>query len=330
MPQTGSPGTWRQCRTVPGGCVGSNYTRVLLACSMSLLSESESPLSAAPLLRPVEAVTQTSDFRWVLRDPSGIARGVLVVTDTQLFLLSQLDGSQTRGEIQTQFARRYGAVLPEAQLESFLGQLDRAGYLAGPGFEEFRLRHLEEYRAAPFRPLRNPDGFGAAAAHLPQYLDRLLETAPEAGALPERSGRLVGLIAPHLDFARGAPCYAAAYRALLASWGAERPARVVVLGTNHFGLSRSVTATWQDFQTPWGVLATDREFLERLEARSGGSLRPSEADHLQEHSIELHAVWIHHLLGPAVRLVPVLCPDPNGPLGTQPGDPAGVDLLRFA
>jgi AmmeMemoRadiSam system protein B len=123
------------------------------------------------------------------------------------------------------------------------------------------------------------------------------------------------------------PCYGEGY-SLLRS--AEPPRRVVVLGTNHFGRSRSVVATRKDFQTPWGALRTDRDFLARLEAECGGSLMPYELDHLQEHSVELHAVWLHHLLGDAVRIVPFLCPDPSGPRGTAAGDPEGVDLRQFA
>jgi AmmeMemoRadiSam system protein B len=36
------------------------------------------------------------------------------------------------------------------------------------------------------------------------------------------------------------------------------------------------------------------------------------------------------LLGDGFRIVPVLCPDPSGPLGTAPGDAGGVDLRAFA
>jgi AmmeMemoRadiSam system protein B len=46
--------------------------------------------------------------------------------------------------------------------------------------------------------------------------------------------------------------------------------------------------------------------------------------------VELHAVWLHHLLGDQVRIVPFLCPDPSGPRGTLPGDEGAVDARDFA
>ncbi|HTE20033.1 MAG TPA: AmmeMemoRadiSam system protein B, partial [Armatimonadota bacterium] len=91
-----------------------------------------------------------------------------------------------------------------------------------------------------------------------------------------------------------------------------------------------VVGTTADFQTPWGVLPTDREFMQRLSAECGGNLFPYELDHLREHSVELQAVWLHHLFGDGVRIVPFLCPDPSGRRGTAPGDPDGVDLREFA
>jgi AmmeMemoRadiSam system protein B len=105
---------------------------------------------------------------------------------------------------------------------------------------------------------------------------------------------------------------------------------VVVLGTNHFGRSRSVVTTDKDYQTQWGIVRTDREFLARLQASCGGDLSPFPLDHEREHSIELHAIWLHHVLGDDLRIVPALCPDPSGPRGTAPGDPGGVDLRDFA
>src|SRR5439155_18099510 len=137
--------------------------------------------------------------------------------------------------------------------------------------------------------------------------------------------------APHLDFPRGRPAYGAGYDALrrAVACGAA-PRRVVILGTNHFGRSRSVVATEKDFQTPWGALETDREFLSRLQSACRAKLAPYELDHLREHSIELQAVWLRHVLGGEARIVSFLCPDPSGPRGTAPGDPGGVDLREFA
>jgi AmmeMemoRadiSam system protein B len=134
-------------------------------------------------------------------------------------------------------------------------------------------------------------------------------------------------VTPHLDFPRGMPCYGTGYHHVRIH---AAPRRVVVLGTNHFGRSRSLVGTVQDFETPWGVVATDREFLARLQSACAGEMLQYEMDHRHEHSIELQVIWLQHLLGGGFRIVPFLCPDPSGPLGTRPGDDGGVDLREFA
>jgi AmmeMemoRadiSam system protein B len=289
-----------------------------------------------PQLRPVEAIPDTQNACVILRDPTQLATGMLVVGFAELTLLSLLDGQRRRTEIRVEYARRSGQLLPAEQLDEMLEQLEGAGFLAGERFESYYAGLVEQYRRAPNRPLRDPNGFGAPVESLRPYFEEALAEGGEgargrggegARGRTDEKGRLVGIVTPHLDYPRGRVCYGAGYQRLRAG---EAPRRVVVLGTNHFGRSQSVTATAQDFQTPWGVVPTDREFLERLQAACAGNLLPYELDHLREHSIELQVLWLHHLLGDDVRIVPVLCPDPSGPLGTRPGDEGGADLREFA
>jgi AmmeMemoRadiSam system protein B len=304
-----------------------------------------------PRLRPVEVIPNaTEDGRVLLRDPSGLAAGMLAVGPPALTILALMDGCHRRIDAQAAFMHRFGQMLFVEELDALVDQLDRAGYLEGPSFESYYAGLVEEYRAAPYRPLRDPNGFGTPVDALGAHLDEILQApsaqrsalgawrsagtgpafagpsakhqAPSAGAL-----RLLGLIAPHLDYARGRPCYGASYRLLR---GGPHPERVVILGTNHFGRSGAVVATRKAFDTPFGMAPNDPEFLERLEAACGGDLFPSELDHLREHSVELQVVWLRHLLGEGCRIVPFLCPDPCGPTGTAPRDGRGVDLRGFA
>jgi AmmeMemoRadiSam system protein B len=137
----------------------------------------------------------------------------------------------------------------------------------------------------------------------------------------------VGLIAPHLDYARGAPCYAAAYRDLVRRCDAER---FVILGTNHFGLSRSVVGTRQDFETPWGNLRCDKAFMDCVDGLCGTDLCAGEYDHVREHSIELQSLLLKHLAGARdVAVAPFLCPDVCGPGRAAEDDDGGVDVDAF-
>jgi hypothetical protein len=186
---------------------------------------------------------------------------------------------------------------------------------------------IEAYRTAPTRQSADATTLGADGDGLSQTLQRLLQ---ENERVRPRGtcGRVVGLIAPHLDYARGQRCYADVYGLLAES---EPPRRAVILGTNHFGQATSVVATGKDFETPLGTTRTDRAFLDELQRRCRCDLTGHEFDHQREHSVELQVIILQHVLGPEnFQIVPVLCPDPCGPTGTLPYDRRGVDLRVFA
>ncbi len=257
-----------------------------------------------------------------VRDPSGLSDVALTLSQAALHVLALMDGTSTCEQIRHKFHDTFGQELAEATLRGMLDYLEQAHFLAGESFDAYYQGLYDEYRARPTRVFH-------AAADLGIVDDSgdLFDEMLAGVELPPLSGPVVGLVAPHLDYARGAPCYGKAYRTL---HGRATPQRVVILGTNHFGRSTSVVATTSDFETPLGVTRNDTEFLKRLEFRCG-DLRPFEFDHAREHSIELQVAWLQHIFGPRTfSIVPLLCPDPCGPTGTLPYDGHGVDLREFA
>jgi MEMO1 family protein len=83
----------------------------------------------------------------------------------------------------------------------------------------------------------------------------------------------------------------------------------VILGTSHYGGGPQLfTATRKDYVTPFGPVATDREFAERLAERYGeGDLFAEELLHRNEHSIEFQVLFLAWTLGTAgYRVVPIL------------------------
>jgi len=277
-----------------------------------------------PKLRPVEPVLGTEPGTIGVRDPSGLSPAMLSMTEPAFFILTRFDGQNCLSDVQRDFQQRYGQPLAFETLGQMVTHLEEALLLEGDRFEKHYAALLEAYRAAPARPMRSAAALGIADGAA-QLFDEILHEAPPIQA----DGDVVGVIAPHLDYPRGRPCYGSAYAAL--SQGVA-PKRVVILGTNHFGRGGvgAVVATGQDFETPLGTTATDRAFLERIEARCG-DLRRFEYDHLAEHSVELQVCWLQHLFGAAAfKLVAFLCPDPCGPSGTAPRDGQGVDLAEFA
>jgi AmmeMemoRadiSam system protein B len=282
-----------------------------------------------PRLRPVEAfpAEHEGEQMVLIQDSSGLADGPLVVSPAGFFILTHFDGQHTLDDIQAAFQSQFNQELARDQLETMIEQLDVAHYLDTERFARFYQGLVDAYRAAPTRVSREAAAYGAEKDGLGPTIDRMLGGCT-INPRPKPSPRLVGLVAPHLDYPRGGPCYAAAYR-VMADAGPLH--RVIILGTNHFGRGLSVVATGKDFETPLGTTRTDRDFLAALEARCGAALCRHEFDHLREHSVELQVLVLQQLLGPAnFQIVPVLCPDPCGPTGTAPADGDGVDLRRFA
>lgn len=277
-----------------------------------------------PRLRPVEPFPGPEPGSLGIRDPSGLSQVALTLSEPAFFILAQLDGTKTLVAIQQEFLGRYGQSLSMDTLVELITRLEDSWLLEGPKFEAHYQRLLEEYRSTPFRPMHSAKALGLHDGADQVFDDMLRDVQPAVA-----DGRVTGLIAPHLDYRRGRPCYSTAYANLARD---DPPDRFVVLGTNHFGLGgrSSVVATGKDFATPLGTTTTDRPFLERVEQRCG-DLRRHEYDHVTEHSIELQICWLQHLYGAdCFEMAAFLCPDPCGPTGTAPYDGQGVDLTDFA
>lgn len=284
---------------------------------------------AFPKLRAVDVrPAKDQPGAYLLSDPSGIAPGAFTISGVTLAILSRMDGKHDRPDIQVDFLRRFGRMLFSDELDGLIRQLDQALFLDGPAFGA-QLRALqEEYHQASTRQIHNADTLGAPIDKLGEYFDAFLNNGPNPGD-PEAAGRrVVGLIAPHLDYARGAPCYAAAYRDLAKRTDARR---FVILGTNHFGRSCCVVGTGKDFDTPFGIIPHDGAFMEAMNQRLNTDLCANEYDHVREHSVELQALLLKHLFADRpITIAPYLCPDPCGPTGTTPREGNGVDLKDFA
>jgi AmmeMemoRadiSam system protein B len=113
------------------------------------------------------------------------------------------------------------------------------------------------------------------------------------------------VIAPHIDFHRGGPAYAWAYRELAER---SRADLFVILGTCHAGMEHPFALTRKDYASPLGDVPVDRDFVDALARRARQDCFGSELAHRVEHSIELQAVFLRYLYADRrdVRIVPVL------------------------
>jgi AmmeMemoRadiSam system protein B len=146
----------------------------------------------------------------------------------------------------------------------------------------------------------------------PADLERQLEalfSAPDGPGLPDStdpSGRLLALIAPHIDLRRGGLCFAWSYAELARG---TRARTFLILGIAHVPTRHPFVLTAKDFQTPLGTVRTDREFLEHLGARCRIDFYEDEFCHRSEHSIEFQTLFLQYLYGNGkdLRIIPILC-----------------------
>jgi len=248
-----------------------------------------------PKLRAIEAFPVEQDGKTLvyLKDPLNFA-APLGLSPVGYFILSHFDGRRSFVDIQEAYAKQFGALLTGDDLQSFVATLDQRYYLESERFRDHCASIIDEFRQAPTRRAAHVNGVYKADA--PELLDQLdgyftapagpgLPAAPSAGRAPK------AIVAPHIDFHRGGPAYAWAYKSLLESEGAGL---YIILGTSHCGGQTPYILTRKNFETPLGLVETDAEFVGALQSRCAEDCFADEYLHRGEHSIEFQVLFLKY------------------------------------
>lgn len=247
---------------------------------------------------------------YLLSDPEGLGKTVALPMAAAAAALL-LDGRKTAAQVRTELSQRSGHSIPLGMLVELVEQLDAACLLASPRFRSYRQRVLARYLRSPIRPPAHADRcYPRGRRALMATLDACFRAAGIDPLRQERQRPPRVLLAPHIDYARGGPSYAAAYREV-----AARPSDLyVIFGTAHQSMHQLVGISRKDFRTPLGTARTHRRFIDTVArhlqsslAGRGLDLFADELAHRREHSIEFQVVFLQHVLRrPAVRIVPIL------------------------
>lgn len=273
-----------------------------------------------PKLRCVEMLPygNKADQLLTVQDPEGLAETVVLPYGAAI-LAALMNGRRTLDEIRAEFKKRVGSPISLADLKQLIAQLDEACLLETPRFRAVRRQKAEEYLNQPVRPAVHA---GAAYAQDPKELrselagwfrcekgpGSLVPQAPASAA----NGRLCGIVSPHIDLYRGGPAFAWAYKSIVQETDADV---FVVFGTSHNPMRQLFSMTRKDFDTPLGVVRTDRSFVDRVAEHLASSVAGQKIDpfedeiaHRHEHSIEFQAVFLQYVLGERrpFCIVPVL------------------------
>lgn len=235
-----------------------------------------------------------------IRDPYHYSDATLLVPPPLVAALECFDGMQTTLDLRSELVRITGEIQVGDIEKHLFDALDEAGFLENDRYHEMKAHRESEFANEPVREMVFA---GAAYPAKKEALNSLL-----SARIGQSAGKssTVAIAAPHASPDGGWNTYRAAYRNLPSKEeAADRT--FVVLGTSHYGAPERFGLTRKRFQTPFGDAETDVRLIDELEAAAPDAVRMEDYCHAVEHSIEFQVVFLQHLYGPAVRILPILC-----------------------
>jgi len=259
----------------------------------------------------------------VVRDNLGLIPKPILIQGDALTLLGLLDGTFSLRDIQLALVRRRGGELVSLDsIGQLLLELDKALLLESDHFHSLRTKLAEEFLKMDLRRAALAgQAYPAKRAELKTYLDALLASAGQIPPGPPGT-RVLGLIAPHIDLESGKTLYARAYKTVKEL----APKTIFLLGTGHSLEDALFSLTEKDFETPLGSARTDKKSVGSLKRAGKETVSASDFAHRREHSLEFQLLFLQHLFGPDILIVPILFGSFQGYLSksSRPSQVAGV------
>lgn len=237
----------------------------------------------------------------MIRDPFQFSDATLIIPPALIECLEFFDGQHSALDLRTELIRATGD-LSAGEIESNLsGALSDAGFLED---DNFRRRRAETEAAFAQAAVREPAHAGSGYPDDPDELRETLQSYMAGERPAQEPGRLLAIAAPHASPFGAVDAYRAAYGALTPS-DAERT--FVILGTSHYGQPDCLGLTRKPFATPYGETITDTKLVDELASQLGPAALMEDYCHAIEHSIEFQVLFLQHLFGPKIHIVPILC-----------------------
>lgn len=242
-----------------------------------------------PALRRDIRFTASPDGNMLyMSDAMSYAENMLTIPANALYVLEMFNGHNSAFDLETFFRDKYSAFIPAIDIVEFASILDREGYLFSNSFELRRREFEEKYNR---ETIRRSVCAGGAYPSKPDELRRFLHNIMQTTDASSVETGATGIIAPHIDLNVGGTSYAPAYHAVK-----DTDADLfVIYATSHYADYDLVIPTDKDFETPLGLIKTDKELLEKIRARLPFELTRNDIAHRREHSIELELIFLQYL-----------------------------------
>ena len=256
-----------------------------------------------------------------IRDPYRYSDAMLIIPPPLVECLECFDGQQTGLDLRAALVRITGSLDVSGIQQNLADTLSVSGFLEDEAFERMRDERQRTFAAAA---VREPVHAGSAYPAETEALRETMRRYMNGSAAPAADGNLVGIAAPHVSPEGGWQSYREAY-GLLRPEHAGRTC--VILATSHYGAPERFGLTRKDFSTPLGTAVADTRLVDWLAAHGGPAVDMEDYCFSFEHTVEFQVVFLQHMLGPDVKILPILC----GPFAQslwQRGNPEDSDGVR--
>lgn len=256
-----------------------------------------------------------------IRDPYKYSDAMLVIPPVLVECLQNFDGEHTDLDLKAALVRATNS-LDVSDLQRHLTEtLSAAGFLEDEVFAQMQRERRNEFSA---NPIREPAHAGTAYPDEPGELRETMARYMSGAPASSMDGNLLGLAAPHVSPEGGWESYRAAYNVLRPE---HKDKTFVILATSHYGEPERFGLTRKNFTTPLGEARSDKPLVDWLANRGGRAVEMEDYCFSFEHTVEFQVLFLQHVLGPEVKILPVLC----GPFARslyQGGDPEDDDGVR--
>lgn len=264
-----------------------------------------------------------------IRDPYHFSQAMLIVPPPLVECLQCFDGSHSDLDLRASLTRITSRLETAEIARNLVETLSKSGFLED---ETFARMQAEARREFAEKPVREPAHAGSA---YPEDVEALRSTMSQymtdgAGDPPVAADdSLFAIAAPHVSPSGGWQSYQAAYRMLRPE---HRDRTFVILATSHYGQPEKFGLTRKRFRTPLGESVTDTRLVDWLAERGGSAVEMEDYCHSFEHTVELQMIFLQHILGADVKVLPILCGSYAHSLyqGGKPEDDDGVQRFLDA
>jgi len=238
----------------------------------------------------------------LLRDPYRYSEAVLIIPPPLIECLGCFDGQQTDLDLRSLLVRITGDLQVGPLAQHLVETLSSSGFLEDNAFAGMKSGREREFAESPKRaPAHAGGAYPQGIADLQRTMARYMDGA---AGVPAPAAGLFGIAAPHVSPEGGWRSYRAAYQML---GPVLRDRTFVILATSHYGEPERFGLTRKPFVTPLGETATDTALVDWLEAHGGPAVRMEDYCHSFEHTVELQVIFLQHIYGPDIRILPILC-----------------------